>query len=105
LLRSDTKGYGGKTHSTDSQNSDTTEPSWRELYHSQFLAANPETFGYTLVFGRKRQILAGKWRILYNELHNLHFSQNFSRLIWVGDRVERMWHEKCIQNLCQETWR
>jgi hypothetical protein len=32
-LRSNTKGYGGKTHYTDSQNSDTTAPSGRELYH------------------------------------------------------------------------
>jgi len=32
-LRSNTKGYGGKTHYTDSQNSDTTAPSCRELYH------------------------------------------------------------------------
>jgi hypothetical protein len=35
----------------NSQNSDTTAPSDRELYHLQFSlqAANPETFGYTLV--------------------------------------------------------
>jgi hypothetical protein len=50
-LRSNTKGYGGKTHSTDSQNSDTTASSGRELYHVQFSlqAASPETFGYILV--------------------------------------------------------
>jgi len=30
-LRSITKGYGGKTHYTDSQNSDATAPSGREL--------------------------------------------------------------------------
>jgi hypothetical protein len=49
--RSNTKGYGGKNHQTDTQNSDTTAPSGRELYHLQFSlqAANPETFGYTLV--------------------------------------------------------
>jgi hypothetical protein len=35
-LRSNTKGYGGKTHYTDSQNSDTTAPSGNELYHLQF---------------------------------------------------------------------
>jgi hypothetical protein len=48
-LRSNTKGYGGKTHWTDSQNSVTTAPSGRELYHLQFLlqASSPETFGYT----------------------------------------------------------
>jgi hypothetical protein len=32
-LTSNTKGYGGKTHYTDSLNSDTTAPSGRELYH------------------------------------------------------------------------
>jgi hypothetical protein len=49
--RSNTKDYGGKTHYTDSQNSDTTAYSGRELYHLQFLlqAAGPETFGYTLI--------------------------------------------------------
>jgi hypothetical protein len=31
-LKSDTKGYGGKTHWTDSQNSDTTALSGKELY-------------------------------------------------------------------------
>jgi hypothetical protein len=51
-LRSNTKGYSGKTHYTDSQSSDTTAPSGRELYHLQFSlqAASPETYGYTLVF-------------------------------------------------------
>jgi hypothetical protein len=51
-LRSHTNGYGGKTRYTDSQNSDTTAPSGRELCHLQFSmqAASPETFGYTLVF-------------------------------------------------------
>jgi hypothetical protein len=50
-LRSNTKGYGDKTHYTDSQNRDTTALSGRELYHLQFSlqAASPETFGYTLV--------------------------------------------------------
>jgi hypothetical protein len=50
-LRSNTKVYGGKTHYTDSQNSETTAPSGRELYHFQFYlqAASPEVFGYTLV--------------------------------------------------------
>jgi hypothetical protein len=33
LLRSNTKGYGGKTHWTHSQNNDTTPYSGRELYH------------------------------------------------------------------------
>jgi hypothetical protein len=51
-LRNNTKGYGGKPHYTDSQNSDTTAPSGRELYHLQFSlqAASPETFGYTHLY-------------------------------------------------------
>jgi hypothetical protein len=51
-LRSNTKGYGGKTLYTDSQNSDTNALSGRELYHLQFSlqAASPETFWYTLVY-------------------------------------------------------
>jgi hypothetical protein len=48
-LRSNTKGYGGKTHQTDSQNSDTTAPSGRELYYLQFSLH----FGYTLVTKNK----------------------------------------------------
>jgi len=50
-LRSNTKGYGCKTHWPDSQNSDTTAPSGRQLYHFQFSfhAASPETFGYTIL--------------------------------------------------------
>jgi len=50
-LRSNTKGYGGKTHYSDSQNSDTTASSGRELYYLQFSfqVASPETFGHTLV--------------------------------------------------------
>jgi hypothetical protein len=49
-LRSNTKGHGGKTHETDSQNIDKTAPSRRELYHLRFYlqVANPKTFGYTL---------------------------------------------------------
>jgi hypothetical protein len=51
LLRSNTKGYGSKTHQTESQNSDTTAPSGTELYHLQFSvqAASPESFGYNLI--------------------------------------------------------
>jgi hypothetical protein len=50
LLRSNTNGYGCKTHWTDSQNSDRTACSGRELYCLQFSlqAASLETFGYTL---------------------------------------------------------
>jgi hypothetical protein len=55
-LRSNIKGYGNKTRWTDSQNSDTTAPSGRELYHLQFSlrAASPETFRYTLVLQNSR---------------------------------------------------
>jgi len=51
-LRSSTKGCGGKTHQSDSQNSDTTTPSGRQLYHLLFSLqeASPETFGYTLIY-------------------------------------------------------
>jgi hypothetical protein len=47
-LRSNTKGYSGKTRKTDSQNSDTITPSSRELYHLHFSLqeASPESFGY-----------------------------------------------------------
>jgi len=50
-LRSNTKAYGGKTHQTDSLNSDTTAPSGKVLYHFQFSLqlASPETFGYNLI--------------------------------------------------------
>jgi len=50
-MRSNTKVYGGKTHWTDPQDSDTTASTGRELYHWQFSlqAASPETFGYAFV--------------------------------------------------------
>jgi len=50
-LRSNTRGFGSKTHSTDSQNSDKIAPSGRKLYHLHISlqAASPETFGYILV--------------------------------------------------------
>jgi hypothetical protein len=47
-LRSNTKVYGGKTHQSDSQNSDTTAPSGKEFQFS-LQEASPETFGHTLV--------------------------------------------------------
>jgi len=40
-LRCNTKGYGGNTHYTDSQNSDTTAPSVKELYHLQSRSKRP----------------------------------------------------------------
>jgi len=50
-LRSNTKRYAGKIHWIDSQNSDTTASSGRELYNlqSSLQEASPETFGYTFV--------------------------------------------------------
>jgi hypothetical protein len=62
-LRSNTKGYGDKTHYTDSKNIDTTVPSGRELYHLQFSlqAASPGTFGYTLLCVCVCVCLRGSW--------------------------------------------
>jgi hypothetical protein len=50
-LRRNTKGYGGKTHYTDSQNTEKISPSGTELYHLQFSlqVASSETFEYILV--------------------------------------------------------
>jgi len=50
-LRNNTKDYCGKTHYTNSQNSDATASSSRELYHLQFSlqAASLETFGCNLI--------------------------------------------------------
>jgi hypothetical protein len=58
-----------KTHYTGSQNSDTTVPSGRELYHLQFSlqAASPETIGSTLVYMKhfsKYGRGGWKWEIL-----------------------------------------
>jgi hypothetical protein len=46
---------------TDSQNSDTSAPSGRELYYLQFSlqAASPETFEYTLVSFPRRTLFRG----------------------------------------------
>jgi hypothetical protein len=62
--RSNIKGYGGETYYTDSQNSDTTVPSGRELYDLQFSlhAAGPETFGYTLVWGTTEPEVSKSWQ-------------------------------------------
>jgi hypothetical protein len=62
-LRSNTKGYGSKTHSTNSQNSNTTAPCGRELYHLQFLlqAASLETFGYNLTLHADDKKMQGGW--------------------------------------------
>jgi len=51
LFRSNTKSNEGKTHHTDSQNSDIPGCSGREVYHlqSSLQAVSPETSGYTIV--------------------------------------------------------
>jgi len=51
---------------------------------SRSKAASPETFGCTLVFGTKREELAGGWRRLHNELYNLYSSPNIIRVIKLG---------------------
>jgi hypothetical protein len=58
-LRSNTKGYGGKTHYLVSQNGDTTTSSGRDLYYLQFSlkTVNPGTFGYALL----APIDGGEW--------------------------------------------
>jgi hypothetical protein len=63
-LMSNIKGYGGKTHYTDSQNRDTTASRGRELYHLQFSlqAASPKTFGYTLVLLASPRPNMSSWR-------------------------------------------
>jgi len=71
-LRSNIKGYGGKTHYTDSQTSNTTAPSGRDLYHFQFLlqVASPETSGYTLVQSKSTYHLCQRaWRSLHDWGH------------------------------------
>jgi hypothetical protein len=93
-MKSNSKGYGGKTHYSGSQNSNTTAPSSRELYHLQFLllAANPETFGYTLVSrayrdtyslccDKKEAVFIQAWVVAgvageSRKLHNLYSSSN-----------------------------
>jgi hypothetical protein len=72
-LRSNTKGYGGKTHYTDSQNSDTTAPSGIELYHLHFSlqAASLETFEYTLIYGVG---FFGFWSITPYKIKTYNFS-------------------------------
>jgi hypothetical protein len=71
-LRSNIKDYGGKTHYTDSQNSDTTASSGRELYHLHFSlqAASPETFGYNFVYHP------------VDQTETLFVQRNFSPLYW-----------------------
>jgi hypothetical protein len=48
---------------TDSQNSDTTAPNGRALYHLQFSlqAASPKTFGYTLMCFHSVFVLFGSF--------------------------------------------
>jgi hypothetical protein len=71
-LRSNTKCYGDKTHQTDSQNSDTTAPNGRELYHLHFSlqAASPETFGYTVICMNKPYACCNSYLLfIYTHTH------------------------------------
>jgi hypothetical protein len=79
LLRSNTKGYGSKTHYTDSQNSDTTAPCGRELCHLQFSlqAANPETFGYTLVLANISESCFLRPHGVVKNLYYIHCFQKY----------------------------
>jgi hypothetical protein len=65
-MRSNTKDYGGKTYYTDSQNSDETAPSGRELYHFQFSlqADSPETFGFTFILSYTVKTVIGLSKFL-----------------------------------------
>jgi hypothetical protein len=74
-LRCNTKSYGGRTHYTDSQNSDTTASSGRELYHSQFSlqVPSPEIFGYTLVHKLKATL-----KSIQSLQFNVHYKANSS---------------------------
>jgi hypothetical protein len=53
------------------QNGDTIAPSGRELYHLQFSlhAANPETFGYSLVCCRMRWENIHEWWMRWENIH------------------------------------
>jgi hypothetical protein len=56
------------------------------------------------IFGPNRDKVAGGWMRLHNEeLHNLHASQNVTRMIWMGLIACMGEIEKCIQNFCQKT--
>jgi len=73
-LRSNTKGYGSKTYKTDSQNSDKTAPSGKELYHLQFLCqvASPETFGYTVATTDRLSTYHRNNMSMLNRANNYH---------------------------------
>jgi len=63
------RGYVGKIHQTDSQNSNTTTYSGRQLYHLQFSlqSASPETFRYTLLL----------LSIKYDKTSKILFDENY----------------------------
>jgi hypothetical protein len=97
-LRSNTKGYGGKSHQTDSQNSDTTAPSGRELYHLQFSlqAASSETFVYSLVIFSL--ILGRTWGNLKAAV-SAEYGSEFSLKLWVIKTelrflINRFWRDR-----------
>jgi hypothetical protein len=81
-LRNNTKGYGGKTHYTDSQNGDITAPSGTELYLLQFSlqAASPETYGYTLVYCHE------KWSVISTDYEIYCLGAEIPK-IWAVGRI------------------
>jgi hypothetical protein len=76
----------------DSQNSDTTAPNGRELYHLQFSfqVASPETFGYTLLLRGWAGYVARmpktreRQRILVEEMEQSEFYKTVE-LKWILD--------------------
>jgi hypothetical protein len=89
-LRSNTKGYGGKTHYTDSLNSDTTASSGRDLYHLQFSlqAACPETFGYNVVYAKT-----------VKECSCNSVTIDLSKDKGLGDRLRNYWTGRVVSRL------
>jgi hypothetical protein len=100
-LRSNTKNCGGKTHYTDSQNSDTTAPSGRELYHLQFSLRRPvrkllDTPSHTTVKIHKLRVIGSIIKVkpqirccqLLSSVCNLVTS--LLRYIWNVNRTETL---------------
>jgi hypothetical protein len=109
-LRSNTKGYGGRTHYTDSQNSDTTAFSGRELYHLPFSlqAVSPYAFvtwwfkhngNFTYALTTKNmKLLIGiikKRQLLWSIFHTLKI-KNMSPM----RDFECVWQSSSIEILC-----
>jgi hypothetical protein len=103
------KSHGIKSHKTDSQNSDTTEPSGRELYHLQFSlqAASPETFRYTVVSGEvlqndeKRRLGFGPKIGLPNREESLSLSRDIQ--IQIQIQIQRYFDTSKIAAQCRRS--